>query len=104
MTDGQPTVELDKRRIGNCREGRVTFVYRLPLRLDSSLLPYIQPLGKIALPFDKWRILRLDCQGYTVTGIKKMKEVRASLNDGVAEEILHPFEEALAKWIDNIKS
>lgn len=104
MTDVAPVEGLDRRRVGSCRAGRVTFVYMLPLRLDASLLPYIQPFGKLGLPFDKWRVLRLECQGFTITGIKKMKEVRASLDDGIAEEVLRPFEEALAKWIESAGS
>jgi hypothetical protein len=104
MTDASPVEGLDRRRIGNCRAGLVTFVYMLPLRLDATLLPYLQPLGELGLPFDKWRVLRLNCKGYTITGIKKMKEVRATLDEGTAEEALRPFEEALARWIDNAGS
>jgi hypothetical protein len=90
---------LDRRKIGGCAAGRATFAYRLPIRLDSSILSFIQPLGALALPFDQWRVLRLECQGYTVTGIKKMKEVRAVLDKNGSEEDLRPFEEALERWI-----
>lgn len=103
MTCGMPAEGLRKRRT-KCCQGRVTIAYMLPIRLDSSILPHIQPLGRLALPFDQWRILRLECQGYTVTGIKKMKEVRVSLDDGTSEDDLRLFEEGLAKWIGSAGS
>ena len=103
MSD-KPAAGLDRRKIGGCSAGCATFAYRLPVRLDSSILPFIQPLGTLALPFDKWRVLRLECQGYTVTGIKKMKEVRAALDKDGSEEDLRPFEEALGNWIESTGS
>lgn len=103
MSVETPAEELRKRRV-KCCQGRITIAYVLPIRLDASILPHIQHLGRLALPFDQWRVLRLECQGYTVTGIKKMKEVRVSLDDGASEEDLVPFEEALAEWIGNAGS
>lgn len=103
MSADTPAEELRKRRV-NCCGGRVTIAYMLPVRLDASILPYIQHLGRLVLPFDQWRVLRLECQGYTVTGIKKMKEVRVSLENETLEEDLRLFEEALAEWIGNAGS
>ena len=96
--------KLDKRRAVSCRTGRTTFVYRLPVRLDFEVLPFIEHLGKLAFSFKRMRILRLECDGYVVTGIRKMKEIRASLDVGVQEDVLEPLEEALFCLMDHIRN
>lgn len=103
MSGDPPVVKLDRRKTGGCRAGRTTFVYRLPARLHPDILPFIQHLGRLTLPFGRTRMLRLECDGYVVTGISKMREVRASLGKDSSEDVLEPFEEALRKWMDSIE-
>jgi len=79
--------------------GCVTFAYDLPVRLDESALPFLEPLGKLTLPFGKTSILRLECAGYTVTGIRRLKEIRAILKAGTIEKDILPFEAALDSWL-----
>jgi hypothetical protein len=71
------------------------------VRLDESILPFLQPLGKLALPFEKTSVLKLECPGFTVSGIKRLKEVRAVLKKGTIEKDLFAFEEALDNWLSS---
>lgn len=96
---GVPAPAVERRAAGTCCGGRRTYAYRLPVRLDASILQYIQSVGISTLPFEKWRILRLEGQSFTVTGIKGMKEIRVSLEASASEDALAPFEAALAAWI-----
>jgi hypothetical protein len=90
-----------RRKIGTCPSGCITFAYDLPVRLDESILPFLQPLGKLALPFEKTSVLKLECPGFTVSGIKRLKEVRAVLKKGTIEKDLFAFEEALDNWLSS---
>lgn len=96
---GQPVERLRRRKIGTCPSGCVTFAYDLPVRLDESILPFLQPLGKFALPFEKTSVLKLECQGVTISGIKRLREIRAVLQKGSTEKDLQAFEEALGNWL-----
>ena len=98
MSD-QPAERFKRRKIGTCPSGCVTFAYDLPVRLDESILPFLQPLGKLALPFEKTSVLKLECPGFTVSGIKRLKEIRAVLKKGTVEKDLFAFEEALGNWL-----
>lgn len=79
--------------------GCVTFAYDLPVRLDEGALPFLEPLGKLTLPFGKTSILRLECSSYTITGIKRLKEIRVILKAGTTEKDILPFEAALENWL-----
>lgn len=95
----QPAERFGKRKIGTCPSGCVTFAYDLPVRLDESILSFLQPLGKLALPFDKTSVLKLECPGFTVSGIKRLKEIRVVLQKGTVEKDIQIFEEALGNWL-----
>jgi len=90
---------LQRRKLGTCPSGCVTFAYDLPVRLNESILPFLQPLGKLAFPFDKTSVLKLECAGFTVSGIKRLKEIRVVLQKGTVEKDILPFEEALENWL-----
>jgi hypothetical protein len=94
-----PAGRFSRRKIGTCPMGCVTFAYDLPVRLDESVLPFLEPLGKSTLPFGKTSILRLECGNYTVTGIRRLKEVRVLLKPGAVEKDMVPFEAALEAWL-----
>lgn len=92
-----------RRKIGTCPSGCVTFAYDLPVRLDESILPFIEPLGKLALPFGKTPVLKLDCPGFTISGIKRLREIRVVLKKGTIEQDIIPFEQALDSWLATIE-
>jgi len=95
----QPAERFKRRKIGTCPIGCVTFAYDLPVRLDESILLFLQPLGKLALPFEKTSVLKLVCPGFTVSGIKRLKEIRVVLQNGTIEKDIQVFEEALGNWL-----
>lgn len=90
---------LNRHKVGTCPSGCVTFAYDLPVRLDESILPFLQPLGKLAFPFEKTSVLKLECPGFVVSGIKRLKEIRVVLQKGTVEQDIIPFEEALGNWL-----
>jgi len=91
-----------RKKISSCAQGCITFSYELPVRLDESILPFIEPLGKLALPFEKTSVLKLEGNGFTVTGIKRLKELRLILQKGMVETDLLPFETALDAWLGQL--
>lgn len=91
-----------RRKIGTCPTGCVTFAYDLPVRLDESILPFLEPLGRLAFPFDRTSVLKLECPGFTVSGIKRLREIRAVLQKGTVERDLLAFEEALDNWLSKV--
>lgn len=88
-----------RRKIGTCPSGCVTFAYDLPVRLDESILPFLALLGRLAFPFDRTSVLKLECPGFTVSGIKRLREIRVVLQKGTTEKDLLAFEEALENWL-----
>lgn len=88
-----------RRKIGTCPSGCVTFAYDLPVRLDEGILPFLEPLGRLAFPFLKTSVLKLECPGFTVSGIKRLREIRVVLKKGTSERDLLAFEEALENWL-----
>jgi hypothetical protein len=90
---------LNRRRVGRCPSGCAILAYSLPVRLDESILPFIQHLGKQIVPFVT--VLKMSCPGFTVTGIKRLKEIRIALGKDISEEDIKPFEEALTKWLES---
>jgi len=93
---------FQRRKISTCINGCITFSYELPVRLDESILPFLEPLGKLELPFEKTSVLKLTCSGFTVTGIKRLKELRLILQKGMIETDLLPFETVLDAWLTQI--
>jgi hypothetical protein len=88
-----------RRKIGTCPSGCVTFAYDLPVRLDEGILPFLEPLGRFALPFARTSVLKLECPGFTVSGIKRLREIRVVLKKGTTEQDLLAFEQALDSWL-----
>ena len=99
MSEQVTAERLKRRKLSTCPAGCVTFAYDLPVRLDEGILPFIQPFGTLAYPFGTTSILKLDCQGFTVTGIKRLKEIRIVLRSSTTEQEILPFEEALSRWL-----
>ena len=95
----QPAERFKRRKIGTCPSGCVTFAYDLPVRLDESILPFLLPLGKLAFPFGKTPVLKLECPGFTISGIRRLKEMRVVLQKGTVEQDVSAFEEALGNWL-----
>jgi hypothetical protein len=93
---------IGRRKLPSCPSGCVQFAYDLPIRLDGSILPFLEPLGKLAYPFEKTGLLRLECPGFTVNGIKRLREVRVSLKKGMTERDILAFEQALGSWLAKI--
>jgi len=93
------TARAGRRKIGTCPSGCVTFAYDLPVRLDEGILPFLEPLGRFALPFLKTSVLKLECPGFTVSGIKRLREIRVVLKKGTTEQDLLAFEAALDDWL-----
>jgi len=88
-----------RRKIGTCPSGCVTFAYDLPMRLDEGILQFIGSLGKLAFPFDRTAVLKLECPAFTVSGIRRLREIRVVLKKGTTEKDLLVFEEALGNWL-----
>lgn len=88
-----------RRKLGDCPSGCSSFAYDLSVRLDESILPFIEPLGRSVIPFQRTSILKIEGADYVISGIRRLKEIRLMLKKGADRSIIPKFEEALLEWL-----
>jgi hypothetical protein len=90
-----------RKKVGTCPSGCTTFSYDLPIRLDETILPYIEKLGKFLYPFGKTPVLKLEGSTFTLSGLRRLKFLHIVLKKGATEKDLLIVESALKSWLDN---
>lgn len=88
-----------RRKLGSCPSGCSSFAYDLPVRLDEGILPFVEPLGRSAIPFRRTSILKIEGPDYVISGIRRLREIRLMIKKDGDESIVPKFEEALLGWL-----
>lgn len=89
-----------RRKIGSCPKGCASFAYDLPVRLDESILPFLEGFGKPAFPLRATGMLKIHRPDCSITGIRRLREIRIMLGkDADQESLVSEFEKALSAWL-----
>lgn len=96
---------INKRQKRGCRCNKtyMTLVYKLPIKLDADIVPYISVLGTPAVPFNNASVLKIETKKYSISGIKRLKEVKFILKKGMDEPSLQAFEAGLIEYVNSKK-
>lgn len=92
--------DIKKTEASNCNCGKNSFIYRLPIRVDAKILPFMKKFGKIATDFNRHSLLRIENDNLSITAIKRLKEVKVSFKRAIN---LEDFESALIEYIKEQK-
>ncbi len=74
----------------------------MPIRLDERIVKFLIPLGVPAFDFKKTSILKVETPVFTITGVRRLREIRFTLKKE-KKGILDIFEDALIKYIESTK-
>jgi hypothetical protein len=92
---------IKKRSVKGCGCLGTAFVYTLPFGLGSEALQYLQAMGMPAVSFEKTSLLKIENADFSITGIKRLKDVRLTLKDAEKKDLITTFEENLIKYVEN---
>lgn len=81
-----------------CNGDRTT--YRLPVRLDIDIVPFLADFGEPAFDFDTKHFLKIENPKYSISGVKKMKDIKFILKDKKASAEQELFEVKLREYIE----
>ena len=98
MQDSLETVNIKKRSVKGCGCLGTAFVYTLPFGLGSEALQYLQAMGVPAVSFEKTSLLKIETIDFSITGIKRLKDVRFTLKDAEKTELITVFEGHLIRY------
>ena len=101
MQDSLETVNIKKRSVKGCRCLGTAFVYTLPFGLGPEALQYLQAMGTPAVSFEKTSLLKIENADFSITGIKRLKDVRFTLKDTEKTELITVFEDNLIKYAES---
>lgn len=93
---------IKRRSTKNCNCGQQAFIYLIPAKLDEKIVKFIAHLGKPALDFKKTSILRIENANFSITGVRRLREVRFTLKKEL-KGTLDIFEDALIKYLESLK-
>ena len=91
-----------RRDTKNCQCGKKALVYLLPVKLDEKILEFIKHMGKPAFDFKKTSILKIENPNFSISGIRRLREIRVTLKKDV-KGLIDIFEDALIKYIEKVK-
>lgn len=92
---------IKKRSVKGCGCLGTAFVYTLPFGLGSEALQYLQAMGMPAVSFEKTSLLKIENADFSITGIKRLKDVRLTLKDAEKTEFIAVFEDNLIKYAES---
>ena len=101
MQDNLETVNIKKRSVKGCGCLGTAFVYTLPFGLGPEALQYLQVMGTPAVSFEKTSLLKIENADFSITGIKRLKDVRFTLKDTEKTELITVFEDNLIKYAES---
>lgn len=71
--------KIIKRKIKNCSCNQSSFIYLLPIKITEDILKYLTQFGTPAFELKKTSILKIENQNYSITGVRRLKEIRVNL-------------------------
>ncbi len=83
---------------GKCTCGGDIIVYKLPFKLDKSIILYMDLFGKSPFDFDTTHLFKIETDSYAINGVKNLKEIRFTLKDKDNFELLNNFETKLLEY------
>ena len=92
--------QITKRKSKGCACGKDSYIYTLPIGLDSLILEHLVAFGMAALDFEKTRLLKMGNAHYSVTGIKKLKEIRFTAKSKKGLARLVEFEDTIMQYVE----
>jgi hypothetical protein len=93
------TNNIFRRNGGGCYKGGIILIYKLPVRLEPDVLPFIQGLGRPAFDFKKMQLLKIETPNYIITGVTNLKEIRFTYKDDSAALTLDRFENSIIEYV-----
>lgn len=101
MSPDLASYNIKKMTTGSCPCGHLQWKYRLPIKLDVNILPYLKQLGVPAHNFHKEHLLVIEHQDYSITGIKRIREIKFTLKNKQSTHFQDIFENSLIEYIKN---
>lgn len=103
MNDDQLKKHGIRRRTDKgCNCNNKSFIYNLPKKLDERIVPYLKGLGHPAFDFKQQAILKIENSNYTITGIRRLKEIRITIKKKQHIGVLDLFEKALICYLQEV--
>ena len=93
--------KIVKRQTKTCQCGQNSYIYMIPTKLDENILNYLSQFGNPAFDFKKTSILKIENQNYSITGVRRLREIRLNIKNEI-KGFLDLFESALIDYIKNI--
>ena len=89
------------RKSGGCCKLPGSGIYSLPMRLDVDIIPFLQPYGQPAVSFEQTSLLKLENSEFSLTGVRKLKQVRLTMKKKDRLDIADVFEDILIKYVES---
>jgi len=90
------------RQTQNCKCGQKAFIYTIPNRLDETIIQFLSSMGEPAFNFKQTSILRIENENFSITGVRRLKEIRFTIKKE-SKEILNIFEDALIQYLESLR-
>ncbi|MFA5048435.1 MAG: hypothetical protein WC516_05440 [Patescibacteria group bacterium] len=91
------------RIVGNgckCSSLQLTYSYSLPYGLDIGIVEYLAHFGKSSTSFEKQAILKIETQDFSITGIRRLKQIKFVLKNGNVSHLIDQFENSIVQWLE----
>lgn len=99
--DSLSAANIKKRSVKGCGCLGAAFVYTLPFGLGIEALQYLQGMGTPAVSFEKTSLLKIENADFSITGIKRLKDVRLTLKADQKVDLVTAFEENLIRYVES---
>lgn len=86
-----------------CSKTFITYIYTLPVGLDSDIVGVLSNFGHNVVPFNKSAMLKIDNANLSIIGIKRLKDIKLIFKKNNDSQTLVLFEEALLNYLKSKK-
>lgn len=83
-----------------CSSFNMTYTYNLPIGIDSNIPKYLLVFGESSTSLDRQAILKIENQDFSITGVKRLKQIKLIIKNINISHLVEQFEDALAKWLE----
>jgi len=87
----------------SCNKTYLTLIYKIPIKLDVDIVGFLSSLGKPSVPFRKTSVLKIENGRYSISGIKRLREVKFILKKSRDDNALIEFENGLVNYVNSKK-
>lgn len=103
MNDGLTKLGVTRVVGSGCKcsgSSKLAYSYSLPTGLDIGIIEHLAQFGQSSTSFEKQAILKIETQDFSITGVRRMKQIKFVLKNTNVSHLIDQFENAIAQWLE----